>query len=269
VALAYWAAYHRSLPGTPRLAGTLGLGGALGRIPLFLSGQVRPGMPREVYLMQAHAEEFAAAVDRAAEPQSVEDALSSLTEAGARFYLANASRQPLVLLHMVTVSAALRMLLPHVPAGLHKTALAYVWQNVAATVAAYGDERPPDSIDWHHRRSRSSSNALLRQTIPTLSSSPKPALGSIASILNRSTWQQRRTGRRDCTGPKTGAPRSAMRQAWNSNGLGEHALRSAHNDFRSSSCFATAPSIGSRAADSGFQSLNRLFFTSWSKASID
>jgi Questin oxidase-like len=150
VALAYWAAYYRSLPGTPRLAGTLDLGGALARIPLFLSGQVRPGMPREVYLrvMQAHAEEFSGAVGRAAEPQSIEDALSSLTEAGARFYLANASRQPLVLLHMVTVSAALRMFLPHVPAGLHKTALAYVWQNVAATVAAYGDERPPDSIDW-------------------------------------------------------------------------------------------------------------------------
>src|SRR5262249_8265940 len=29
VALAYWAAYHRKLPGTPRLAGTLELGDAL------------------------------------------------------------------------------------------------------------------------------------------------------------------------------------------------------------------------------------------------
>jgi len=150
VALAYWAAYHRKLPGIPRLAGTLDLGDALGRIPLFLSGQARPGMPREVYLrvMQAHGEEFSVAVDSAAEPDSVEDALSSLTEAGARLYLANASRQPLVLLHTVTVSAALRLLLPHLPAGLHKTALAYVWQNVAATAAAYGDEKPPERDDW-------------------------------------------------------------------------------------------------------------------------
>jgi hypothetical protein len=63
-------------------------------------------------------------------------------------YLANASRQPLVLLHTVTVSAALRLLLPHLPTGLHKTALAYVWQNVAATAAAYGDEKPPERDDW-------------------------------------------------------------------------------------------------------------------------
>src|SRR5215470_18957983 len=79
VALAYWAAYYRKLPGIPRLAGTLDLGAALGRVPLFLSGQARPGMPREVYLrvMQAHGGEFSQAVDAAAEPQSVEDALSS------------------------------------------------------------------------------------------------------------------------------------------------------------------------------------------------
>jgi hypothetical protein len=63
-------------------------------------------------------------------------------------YLANASHQPLVLLHTVTVSAALRLLLPHLPAGLHKTTLAYVWQNVAAMAAAYGDERSPERDDW-------------------------------------------------------------------------------------------------------------------------
>jgi Questin oxidase-like len=150
VALAYWAAYYRTLPGTPRLAGTLALGDALGRVPLFLSGQARPGMPREVYLhvMQAHGEEFSAVVDAVAEPESIEDALSSLTEAGARLYLANASRQPLVLLHTVTVSAALRLLLPHLPTGLHQTALAYVWQNVAATAAAYADEKPRERDDW-------------------------------------------------------------------------------------------------------------------------
>src|SRR5262245_27763847 len=50
VALAYWAAYYRKLPGTPHLAGALDLGDALAQVPLFLSGQVRPGMPREVYL---------------------------------------------------------------------------------------------------------------------------------------------------------------------------------------------------------------------------
>src|SRR5215470_6530953 len=150
VALAYWAAYYRKFSSTPHLVGTLDLGEALLRIPLFLSGQARPGMPREVYLrvMQAHGRDFSDAVDAAAEPESVEHALSSLTEAGARMYLANASRQPLVLLHTVTAPAALRLVLPHLPAALHKTALAYVWQNVAATAAAYGDERPPERDAW-------------------------------------------------------------------------------------------------------------------------
>src|SRR5215468_11557126 len=103
VALAYWAAYYRKFSDTPHLLGTLDLGDALLRIPLFLSGEARPGMPREVYLrvMQAHGKDFSEAVDGAAEPESIEDALSSLTEA-----LVNASHQPLVLLHTVTVSAA-------------------------------------------------------------------------------------------------------------------------------------------------------------------
>src|SRR5262245_29173115 len=165
VALAYWAAYYRRLPGTPRLSGALALGNALRCMPLFLSGQARSGMPREVYLrvMEAHGGEFSEAVDAAAEPESVENALSSLTEAAARLYLANASRQPLVLLHTVTVPAALRLLLPHLPAELHQTALAYVWQNVAATAAAYGDERPPERDDWPlHEES-----AIIEQSIAT------------------------------------------------------------------------------------------------------
>src|SRR5215475_7201626 len=150
VALAYWAAYYRTLPGTPRFAGALDLGDALLRIPLFLSGEARSGMPREVYLrvMQAHSKEFSEAVNGAAEPESIEDALSSLTEAGARLYLVNASHQPLVLLHTVTVSAALRLLLPYLPSELNKIALAYVWQNVATTAAAYADVRPPERNNW-------------------------------------------------------------------------------------------------------------------------
>jgi hypothetical protein len=148
VALAYWAAYYHMFPGVPHLAGALDFDHALGQIPFFMRGQPRPGMPREValHVIDSHPE-FSAAVDRAAEPETVEDALSSLTEAGARLYLANATRHPLVLLHTVTARAALRLLLPHLPAALHKTALAYVWQAVAANAAAYGDERAAARYD--------------------------------------------------------------------------------------------------------------------------
>jgi hypothetical protein len=46
------------------------------------------------------------------------------------------------------VSAALRLLLPHLPSELNKIALAYVWQNIAATAAAHADARPPERDNW-------------------------------------------------------------------------------------------------------------------------
>ena len=119
VALAYWAAYYRELPGVPRFAGALDFEHALGQVPRLMRGQARRGMPRELVLRVIDAQpEFTAAVDRATEPESVEDALSALTEAGARLYLADAARHPLVLLHTVTGPAALRLLLPHLPGRL-------------------------------------------------------------------------------------------------------------------------------------------------------
>lgn len=145
VALAYWAAYYRELPGVPRFAGALDFEQALGQVPRIMRGQERRGMPRELVLhvIDSHPE-FSVAVDRVAEPESVEDALSALTEAGARLYLADAARHPLVLLHTVTAPAAPRLLLPHLPVALHKIALAYIWQAVAADTAVYADESVAD-----------------------------------------------------------------------------------------------------------------------------
>src|SRR5262245_54096942 len=145
VALAYWAAYYRQLPGVPHFAGALDVEQALSQIPRLMRGQERRGMPRELVLRVTESHlEFTAAVDRVTEPESAEDALSALTEAGARLYLAAAAHHPLVLLHTVTAPAALRLLLPHLPVALHKTALAYVWQAVAAATAVYADESAAD-----------------------------------------------------------------------------------------------------------------------------
>jgi hypothetical protein len=96
-------------------------------------------MPRELVYRVDSAPEFHQAVERVAEPASVESAITALTEGGARLYLANAAHSPLVLLHTVTAPAALRLMLPHLPAALHRTALAYVWQAIAATSAAYAE----------------------------------------------------------------------------------------------------------------------------------
>jgi len=152
-ALAYWAAYYRELPGIPRFAGSLDFEEALGEVPRLKRGQLKSGMPRELFLNVTDSQsEFTAAVDRAIKPESVDAALSTLTEAGARMYLSGATRHPLVLLHTVTGPAALRLLLPHLPISLHKTALAYVWQAIAAITAMYAngsdvnhDEHAPPS----------------------------------------------------------------------------------------------------------------------------
>jgi len=104
-------------------------------------------MPREFILQAApHARELSEAVNAAAEPKSHEEALSAITEAGARLYLAHAARHPIIFIHTVTAPAALRILLPHLPMREQKIALGRAWQAVAAEVAAYAD-RP--AVDQH------------------------------------------------------------------------------------------------------------------------
>jgi Questin oxidase-like len=142
VSLAYWAAYYRELPGTPHLTGALNFGQALDKIQRFTRGRERRGMPREFILqvIASHAADFSEAVNSAAEPESPEEALSAITEAGAQLYLANATHHPLIFIHTVTAPAALRILLRHLSVAQQMVALGRVWQAVAAEVAAYGDE---------------------------------------------------------------------------------------------------------------------------------
>ena len=140
VALAYWASHYRELAGVPRLRGDLDFRRAVEGVPRLMRGDERPGMPRKFIYAVSGREELLQAIDAAAEPASVPDALSALTEAGARQYLANRSRFPLVFLHSVTAPAALRLLLPYMSPETQRTALAYFWQSEAAIIAAYGED---------------------------------------------------------------------------------------------------------------------------------
>ena len=142
-ALAYWAAYYQTLPGVPRLRGPLDLDRALEQVPRIGRDQNesrREGVPREFVRMLTEYPEFAEALDRFGTLEAVDASLSRLTETGARLYLANASTHPLVFIHALTGPAAVRLLLPHLPAALHEVALAYCWQAIAAWVAAYGSD---------------------------------------------------------------------------------------------------------------------------------
>jgi Questin oxidase-like len=151
-ALAYWAAYHQTLPGVPRLRGSLDLDRAIEQLPKIgrdhRSESRREGVPREFVRVLAEYPEFVAAVDRYGTTEAVEVSLNRLTEIGARLYLANASAHPLVFIHALTGPAAVRLLLPHMPAALRGVALAYCWQALAAWVSVYGSDTsgtPDDS----------------------------------------------------------------------------------------------------------------------------
>jgi Questin oxidase-like len=147
MALGYWAASYRELPGPAHLLGLLPIEDALERMPRILRARLPDGMPRDVVLAVAAQPGFLAAVQRAREPSSVEAGLSALTELGARVYLTDAASNPLVLLHTVTGPAALRLLLPHLSAGSQRDALAGMIHCSAAWISAYGSENPLVSSD--------------------------------------------------------------------------------------------------------------------------
>ena len=145
VALAYWCSYYGALAGSPEMTGNLDLRSAIAGVPRIMQGRQRPGIPRQFVYEMSGKEELITAVQTASEPQSVSEALSTFSEAGARLYLANRSRYPLIFIHAVTAPAALRLLLPHITRETQRVALAYFWQSQAAMIAAYAEDS--DAVD--------------------------------------------------------------------------------------------------------------------------
>jgi hypothetical protein len=148
--LAYWASTYQPLPGTPVPSGLLAVNQALEQIPV-LPADARAEGP--IYKQVAKVDEvagFAQAVDALAAPISVDDALSELTQAMAGWYLANREHDPIAFVHGVTAPAALRLLLPYLPASDHPAAFAYLWQACAALRSACAVEGPhqltPDGV---------------------------------------------------------------------------------------------------------------------------
>jgi hypothetical protein len=149
-ALGYWAAYYQELPGVPHLTGTCAMDQALDQIPrLGRDYDWRVTPPEFVRGLDTHPD-FPRAVDAIAAPETIVEALSTLTEVGARLYLTQASWYPLIFIHAVTGPVALRRLLPHLSTAMQYTAFAYVWQAVAAWTAAFGSPAPiaawPDDV---------------------------------------------------------------------------------------------------------------------------
>ena len=119
---------------------------------------------RFVRVLDTHPD-FPRAVDALAAPETIAAALGALTEVGARLYLTNASRYPLIFLHAVTGPVALRRLLPHLSTAMQHTAFAYVWQAVAAWTAAFGS---PDTITaWPDDVPPAAASAIIARSVDT------------------------------------------------------------------------------------------------------
>lgn len=136
-ALAYCAARYRAIGGKPELTGHLSLAAAVRALPRLEENIDRLGPPPRIVKCLNDRSDFIAAVDRLAMPTDIPAALSELAEIGARLYLHNADRYPLVLLHAVTGPAAVQLIVAIGSDELSATAFAYIWQAVAAWSAAF------------------------------------------------------------------------------------------------------------------------------------
>jgi hypothetical protein len=136
-ALAYCAARYVTVSGVPLLAGPLDPETAVSQLPLLEREVDRKGPPPRIVKLLNERSDFAAAVQCLAPPAEVSAALSKLAEIGARLYLRDADRHPLVLLHAVTGPAAVQLLLVNASSELADIAFAYTWQAIAAWASAF------------------------------------------------------------------------------------------------------------------------------------
>lgn len=144
--LGYWAARFQQVPGTQRFAGGRELRQAWAAVPRLPTDQ---GIG-EIFRIRLEAldllPEFGRVVDATARPRDPQRALSMITNLAAHAYLTDRHRKYMGFVHALTAPAAVRLVLPHLPAELHWDSVAAAWQFTAAIRAAYGTgHREPES----------------------------------------------------------------------------------------------------------------------------
>jgi len=145
--LAYWAARYQVLPeASPQVKRSLIPSEAIQLIELLPEERRREGGFITARLEKlAELPSFAAVihwVDLSADRTRL---LSDLTETCARVFIASAPRQLIALIHGVTGSGAVRLLLPHLSPEAGEALLRYGWQMGAALYAACGQPLSPSS----------------------------------------------------------------------------------------------------------------------------
>jgi len=143
--LSYWAARYQRLPGNPSLDGRLTLAEAMARLPrldrsVASDGPGVGGRLQSLFGLDGLPE----ALDGWGPATLDEQALDELIGYSARVLLARPDAQ-IAFCHAVTAPAAIRMILPALPANQHRSTVAAAWQLAAAIIAAYA--APPDLYD--------------------------------------------------------------------------------------------------------------------------
>ncbi|MFI9024432.1 questin oxidase family protein [Streptomyces sp. NPDC053560] len=144
--LAYWAARYRALPGSADFRGTADLAQAVADLPReLMADSLHPPEARVVSRERLHRIDaipgYAEAL-RAVAPKDPQLLLSDMTAEFAGLYLVHTEIYPIPLLHGVTLPAAVRFVLPHLPGDMHLPTVAAVWQlHVALLLSFTGGRR--------------------------------------------------------------------------------------------------------------------------------
>jgi hypothetical protein len=144
--LAYWAARYQELPGPTQPTGTRSLAAAVSSLP------ARPGDGPGLIFEQVRAldgdADFVAVVD-SAEPSAL--TFDSLLATAATVIRAGNAEAPIVYVHTLTPTAALRSLAGILDASSLPLALGCTWRAVAALIATYpvarGDPGEAEEVD--------------------------------------------------------------------------------------------------------------------------
>jgi hypothetical protein len=142
--LGFWAARYQVLPGAPRLRGPDGAIEATARLPRLDPDEPSdgPGVTGRLRALD-RVDGFVAGLDNWGAPTDADAALDDVISAAARIVAARADA-PIAYCHAVTAPAAVRLVLPELPAAQHPASVAAAWQVAAGIVAAFAAPRHAD-----------------------------------------------------------------------------------------------------------------------------
>jgi hypothetical protein len=141
--LGLWAARYQVLPGAPSLAGQDDAVTAMAALPRLDPAvpSAGPGVGGRLASLQG-LPGLSAAMDDWGAPVDPGMAITAIVSAAARVVAAR-DDAPIAFCHAVTAPAALRLVLPVLPADLHRATVSHGWQVVSGLIAAFA--APPDA----------------------------------------------------------------------------------------------------------------------------